>query len=200
MGGGVLGSCTVTLARGVGLGQHYPTQVRGSCATPPPSPPFSVESCHWHTQVALVACNSTGYHRTADEAIIRATPPTIKRSDLLYSQLKVSHRKEDCVRFARLVCNSKCADLHPWGFGFQKCETQVCILPNNARLGSTTNPTVQKCTADFDFRKILNEINPTMHFRKICTVGFHDKPNRALCTLGLTTQGCVSGVLFQCQS
>ena len=52
------------------------------------------------------------------------------------------------------------------GFGFQKCETQVCILPNNARLGSSTNPTVQKCTADFDFRKIFNETNPTVHFRK----------------------------------
>ena len=49
----------------------------------------------------------------------------------------------------------------------------------------------QKCTADFDFRNILNETNPTMHFRKICTVGFNDKPNRALCTLGFRTQGCV---------
>ena len=69
-----------------------------------------------------------------------------------------------------------------FGFGFQKCETQVCILPNNARLGSTTNPTEQKCTADFDFRNILNKTNPTMHFRQVCTVGFHDKPDRAPCT------------------
>ena len=47
----------------------------------------------------------------------------------------------------------------------------MCILPDNARLGSTINPAVQNCTADFDLRNIhiFNETKPTVHIRKICT-------------------------------
>ena len=45
----------------------------------------------------------------------------------------------------------------------------MCILPDNARLGSTINPAVQNCTADFDLLNILNETKPTVHIRKICT-------------------------------
>ena len=61
-GEGFLGSCAVTPARGVGLGQHYPTKVLGSCATSPPSPSFSVESCHWHTQVPHHGASSMQQH------------------------------------------------------------------------------------------------------------------------------------------